>query len=105
MGRPRFPPERAKTSRLALRVHPDLVEELDKIALDVGTLRTALIERACINLVNSYNRDIILNGTGSRVRAGSLDKLRRLSPIVPPDEFDAADEGLIDPLKGPPRRR
>jgi len=105
MGRPKLPPERAKTARLAIRVHPDLVEELDKISLDVGMLRSALIERACINLVNGYNRDVVINGMGSRVRPGSLDKLRRLSPVVPADEYEEVVEGLLDPLKGPPRRR
>ena len=59
-GRPVGDPQDKRTERIAIRAHPDLVEELNIVARAQGFVRSVLIERALIDLVNRhYGRQVV----------------------------------------------
>jgi hypothetical protein len=93
-GRPFADPQDKRTERIAIRAHPDLVKELSVVARAQGFVRSVLIERTLIDLVNRhYGRqvlDAIGRGFGSGVgefnpygeQGGPLDHPgRRFKPV------------------------
>jgi hypothetical protein len=59
-GRPFGDPDDKRTERIAIRAHPDLVAELSVVARAQGFVRSVLIERTLIDLVNRhYGRQVV----------------------------------------------
>jgi hypothetical protein len=57
-GRPRVDPNDLRTARIAFRIHPDLAEELGKVARLYGEVRTAFLEKLAIAAINdAYERE------------------------------------------------
>ncbi len=53
MGRPPLDPGDLRTERIAIRLHPDLYEEVGKAARDAGTNKSLWVEGAVINAINA----------------------------------------------------
>jgi hypothetical protein len=95
-GRPQSDPDDLRTERIALRVHSDLLVELNIIARLEGVTRSVLVERLLIRLVNDhYTRTVI-------------DRVGRYQNGPPTDAGNARIRELYDHQlrkKTPPRRR
>jgi hypothetical protein len=63
-GRPPSDPDDLRTERLAIRVHPDLVTELNALARIEGVSRSVMVERLLIRLVNDHHRATIVDAIG-----------------------------------------
>jgi len=63
-GRPYGDPDDKRTERIAIRAHPDLVKELNVVARSQGFVRSVLIERTLIELVNRHYRREVLDMIG-----------------------------------------
>jgi hypothetical protein len=85
-GRPPGDPDDLRTERLAIRMHPDLVFELNVLARLEGVTRSVLVERLLIRLVNDhYHRTIVdqvgryLDGPPDVSEPRGVEYLRRSS--------------------------
>lgn len=59
-GRPAGDPDDVRTERIALRLHPNLVVEMNVLARLEGISRSVLIEKMLLRLVNDhYNRTVV----------------------------------------------
>jgi hypothetical protein len=63
-GRPPGDPEDIRTERIALRVHPDLLFELNVLSRYEGVTRSVLIERLLIRLVNDHFARTVIDKVG-----------------------------------------
>jgi hypothetical protein len=63
-GRPAGDPDDLRTERIAIRVHPDLIFELNVLARLDGVTRSVLVERLLIRLVNDHYRRTIIDQVG-----------------------------------------
>jgi hypothetical protein len=66
-GRPHGDPEDKRTERIAIRAHPDLVAELSVVARAQGFVRSVLIERTLIDIVNRHHGRPIVDAIGRRL--------------------------------------
>jgi hypothetical protein len=66
-GRPPGPEEDRRSDRLAFRVHPDLTNELIRIARENGEPRSAWIERVIICVINDSAGYRVLDAIGKYV--------------------------------------
>jgi hypothetical protein len=71
-GRPPGDPEDIRTERIAIRVHPDLLFELNVLSRHEGVTRSVLIERLLIRLVNDHFSRTVVDKVG-RYLAGPPD--------------------------------
>ena len=69
-GRPAGDPDDIRTERIALRVHPDLLFELNVLSRHEGVTRSVLIERLLIRLVNDHFSRTVVDKVG-RYLAGA----------------------------------
>jgi hypothetical protein len=82
-GRPFGVPEDRRTERLAIRCHPDLVDALSEIARKQGFVRSVLIERSLIDLVNRFFGMPVVDAIGRRVQFDSqMTHDRRGYPLI-----------------------
>jgi hypothetical protein len=63
-GRPPGDPDDLRTERVAFRIHPDLVFELNVLARLDGITRSTLIEKLLIRLVNDHHRRTVVDAVG-----------------------------------------
>jgi hypothetical protein len=63
-GRPPGDPDDLRTERIAFRVHPNLVFELNVLARLDGVTRSTLIEKMLIRLVNDHHRRTVVDAVG-----------------------------------------
>lgn len=63
-GRPPGDPQDIRTERIAIRVHPDLLFELNVLARYEGVTRSVLIERLLIRLVNDHFGRTVVDRVG-----------------------------------------
>jgi hypothetical protein len=63
-GRPPGDPDDLRTERIAFRVHPNLVFELNVLARLDGITRSTLIEKMLIRLVNDHHRRTVVDAVG-----------------------------------------
>ena len=100
-GRPRLDPADLRSERLVLRVHPDLMEQLNRRGRTEGISRSLFVERVLI---------AFLNGTGGR----PLDRIGRYTQPAPSpgalENFERAWQhietgsgGVIDPVSSAKR--
>src|ERR1700733_14943639 len=66
-GRPLGDPEDKRTERIAIRAHPDLVAELSVVARAQGFVRSVLIERTLIDIVNRHHGRPVVDAIGRRL--------------------------------------
>lgn len=66
-GRPPGDPDDIRTERIAIRVHPHLLFELNVQARIQGVSRSVLIERLLIRLVNDHHRRTLMDPIGRYV--------------------------------------
>jgi hypothetical protein len=66
-GRPPGDPDNLRTERIAFRVHPNLVFELNVLARLDGITRSTLIEKMLIRLVNDHHRRTVIDAVGRYV--------------------------------------
>jgi hypothetical protein len=94
-GRPQGDPDDLRTERIALRVHSDLLFELNIVARLEGVTRSVLVERLLIRLVNDHHSRTV------------VDKVGRYVGDPPRGSSDARIREHNEPLrkKTPPRRR
>jgi hypothetical protein len=84
-GRPFGVPEDRRTERLAIRCHPDLVAALSDVARKQGFVRSVLIERTLIDLVNRFYGMPVVDAIGRRVQFDSqLTSDRHGYPLFDP---------------------
>jgi hypothetical protein len=69
-GRQRQDPRSIRSERLVLRVHPDLMETLEKLARESGVSRSQMIERTLITFCNLDPR-VHLDMTGRKTEPGA----------------------------------
>jgi hypothetical protein len=67
-GRPFGVPEDRRTERLAIRCHPDLVAALSDVARKQGFVRSVLIERTLIDLVNRFFGAPVVDAIGRNMQ-------------------------------------
>jgi hypothetical protein len=70
-GRPFGDPDDKRTERLAIRCHPDLVAALSDVARKQGFVRSVLIERTLIDLVNRFFGVPVVDAIGRSVQSSS----------------------------------
>jgi hypothetical protein len=70
-GRPFGDPEDKRTERIAIRAHPDLVAELSVVARSQGFVRSVLIERTLIDLVNRHYGRVVVDAIGRHTELGA----------------------------------
>jgi hypothetical protein len=85
-GRPRQDPNTLRTERLVVRVHPDLMAELTRLADINGITRSLLIERSMIALVNqpAPEGQSIIGMAGRYIRGAEKPTE---APLGTPDSF------------------
>ncbi len=66
-GRPPGDPDDVRTERIAIRVHPNLLFELNVISRVEGVTRSVLVERMLIRLVNDHHRRTLMDSIGRYV--------------------------------------
>jgi hypothetical protein len=79
-GRPLGDPEDKRTERIAIRAHPDLVDELSVVARAQGFVRSVLIERTLIDVVNRYHGRPVVDAIGRHIQ--QLDRVS--TPVTVP---------------------
>jgi hypothetical protein len=75
-GRPAGDPDDLRTERIAIRVHPDLIFELNVLARADGVTRSVLVERLLIRLVNDHYRRSVVDQVGRYLNGPPDDPLR-----------------------------
>ena len=88
-GRPPGDPDDVRTERMAIRMHTDLVFELNVLARLEGITRSQLVERMLIRLVNDhYARTVVdkvgryLDGPPEVTSPRGVEFLRQSQPKV-----------------------
>jgi hypothetical protein len=66
-GRPPGDPDDVRTERIAIRVHPNLLFELNVLSRVEGVTRSVLVERLLIRLVNDHHRRTLMDPIGRYV--------------------------------------
>jgi hypothetical protein len=69
-GRPVGDAADKRTERIAIRAHPDLVAELNVVARAQGFVRSVLIERTLIDLVNRHYGRQVVDAIGRHLEVG-----------------------------------
>ncbi|MBN9007554.1 MAG: hypothetical protein J0H40_19325 [Rhizobiales bacterium] len=100
-GRPRQDPATLRTERLVIRVHPDLMGELTRLAGDNGITRSLLVERSMIALVNQQAVEPILDHGGRRL----VTEAPTAPPLGTPDSFNQLWSKVIGGAPAPAPRR
>jgi hypothetical protein len=77
-GRPAGDPDDLRTERIAIRVHPDLIFELNVLARLDGVTRSVLVERLLIRLVNDHYHRTVVDQIGRYVVGPPEDDLFRV---------------------------
>jgi hypothetical protein len=80
-GRPASDPDDLRSERIALRSHPDLVNELNHMARAQGITRSVLIERALIDFVNEEARAEIVDMIGRYTVADNPPPITQQRPL------------------------
>jgi hypothetical protein len=71
-GRPIGDEADKRTERIAIRAHPDLVAELNVVARAQGFVRSVLIERTLIDLVNRHYGRQVVDAIGRHLEIGTV---------------------------------
>ncbi|MBN9007148.1 MAG: hypothetical protein J0H40_17255 [Rhizobiales bacterium] len=100
-GRPRQDPSTLRTERLVIRVHPDLMDELTRLAGDNGITRSLLVERSMIALVNQQAAEPLLDHGGRRIQREAPSA----PPLGTPDSFAQLWGKVIGGAPAPAPRR
>jgi hypothetical protein len=94
-GRPPGDPADLRTERIALRVHANLLEEIDFLAREAGFVRSVMIERILIAYVNHANGVDLLDAIG-RLLPG-------VNPLIPGSTRGMAPPQWVDRLQAATR--
>jgi hypothetical protein len=103
-GRPAADPADLRTARVAIRFHPDLVEELDVACREAGINRSVYVERILVNFMNSHSERRErppLDQIGRYLTEEAIERMQRAA--TPPSSFErlrqsaSADAGYVMP--------
>jgi hypothetical protein len=117
-GRKPVDPKDLRSHRLAFRIHPDLTEELSRVARVNGEVRTAFVERMLIAVINNSYGYEVLDAIGRRIHYPTDHDHVQRGPAQPtpfrPGTFGSRVDALrqhprtnltLDDLPPPPKRR
>jgi hypothetical protein len=82
-GRPPRDPDTLRTERLVVRIHPDLMRWLTKLATENGITRSLLVERSLVTFVNLSQPEPILDAMGRELQAEPPEG----APLGTPESF------------------
>jgi hypothetical protein len=84
-GRPSRDPDSLRTERLVVRIHPDLMRWLTKIATENGITRSLLVERTLVSFINLSQGTPVLDHMGREFQ----DEPPQDSPLGTPQSFSS----------------
>jgi hypothetical protein len=102
-GRPPIDPADLRTERIALRVHPDLLHDIDTQARDAGFVRSVMIERILIAYVNHVAGVDVLDAIGRRIE--TMASMQDRYPADWHERMQAAPARAVMRLGSPEDRR
>ena len=99
-GRPAADPADLRSARVALRLHPDLVQELDVACREIGVNRSMYVEKIMVNFLNAHaamRQRPVLDAIGRILTAEALERLHQAQN---PKNFEAIRAALAEPASG-----
>jgi hypothetical protein len=102
-GRKPVDPEDLRSHRLAFRIHPDLTEELSRVARINGEVRTAFVERMLIAVINNSYGYEVLDAIGRRIHYPTDHDHVQRGPAQPTPFRPGTFGSRVDALRQPPR--
>jgi hypothetical protein len=102
-GRKPSDPEDLRSHRLAFRIHPDLTEELSRVARVNGEVRTAFVERMLIAVINNSYGYEVLDAIGRRIHYPTDHDHVQRGPAQPTPFRPGTFGSRVDALRQHPR--
>jgi hypothetical protein len=102
-GRKPVDPKDLRSHRLAFRIHPDLTEELSRVARVNGEVRTAFVERMLIAVINNSYGYEVLDAIGRRIHYPTDHDHVQRGPAQPTPFRPGTFGSRVDALRQHPR--